>query len=68
MDVKTAYLNAPLDCEIYIEQPEGFEVISPNDTDLVCKLSKSLYDLKQSGCGYCILKWTFGKGNFHGTT
>ena len=25
MDVKTAYLNAPIDCEIYIEQPEGFE-------------------------------------------
>ena len=25
MDVKTAYLNAPIDCEIYIKQPEGFE-------------------------------------------
>ena len=25
MDVKTAYLNAPIDCEIYIEQLEGFE-------------------------------------------
>ena len=24
MDVKAAYLNAPIDQEIYIEQPEGF--------------------------------------------
>ena len=23
MDVKTAYLNAPIDCELYLEQPEG---------------------------------------------
>ena len=23
LDVKTAYLNAPIDCEIYIDQPEG---------------------------------------------
>ena len=26
MDVKTAYLNAPIDCELYMEQAEGFEV------------------------------------------
>ena len=26
MDVKTAYLNAPIDCEIYMDQAEGFEV------------------------------------------
>ena len=23
MDVKTAFLNAPIDCELYVEQPEG---------------------------------------------
>lgn len=28
MDVKTAYLHTPTDCEIYIEQPEGFEMKS----------------------------------------
>lgn len=28
MDVKTAYLHAPIDCEIYMKQPEGFEVES----------------------------------------
>ena len=26
MDVKTAFLNAPIDCELYVEQPEGFTV------------------------------------------
>lgn len=49
MDVKTAYLNAPIDCEIYMEQPEGFEVKSSNNEKLVCKLERSLYGLKQSG-------------------
>ena len=49
MDVKTAYLNAPIDCEIYVNQPEGFEIESPDGERLVCKLYKSLYGLKQSG-------------------
>ena len=49
MDVKTAYLNAPIDCEIYIEQPERFEQQDKNGVKLVCKLQKSLYGLKQSG-------------------
>ena len=49
MDVKTAYLNAPIDCELYIEQPEGYERKGPNGEKLVCKLKKSLYGLKQSG-------------------
>lgn len=29
IDVKTAYLNAPIDCEIYIDQPEGYVDQSP---------------------------------------
>ena len=49
MDVKTAYLNAPIDCDIYIQQPEGFEKVGKNGETLVCKLKKSLYGLKQSG-------------------
>lgn len=28
MDVKTAYLHAPMDCEVYMQQPESFEVKS----------------------------------------
>jgi hypothetical protein len=49
MDVKTAYLNADIDCEIYMEQPEGFEQKGGNDETFVWKLNKSLYGLKQSG-------------------
>ena len=49
MDVKTAYLHAPIDCEVYLEQPEGYEKKSKTGEKLVCKLEKSLYGLKQSG-------------------
>ena len=49
MDVKTAFLNAPIDCEIYVRQPEGYEVKDKGGNLLVLKLNKSLYGLKQSG-------------------
>jgi len=49
MDVKTAYLHAPLDCEIYMKQPQGFEESGENDQKQVYKLNKALYGLKQSG-------------------
>ena len=49
MDVKTAYLNAPIDCEIYMEQADGFQKKGVNGEKLVYKLNKSLYGLKQSG-------------------
>ena len=49
MDVKTAYLNAPIDREIYVEQPEGFRKSGNSGETLVCKLKRSLYGLKQSG-------------------
>lgn len=49
MDVKTAYLHAPIDFELYIDQPEGYETWSDTGEKLVCKLHKSLYGLKQSG-------------------
>ena len=40
MDVKTAYLNAPIDCEIYMQQPEGFEEKADHAEKLVWKLRK----------------------------
>jgi len=46
MDVKTAFLNGAIEEEVYIEQPQGFEVHS-RDTH-VCKLKKDLYGLKQA--------------------
>jgi len=59
MDVKTAYLNAPIDCELYVDQSEGFEVKSISHGKLVCKLNKSLYGLKQSGRNWNSLLHTF---------
>lgn len=59
MDVKTAYLNAPIDCELYVEQPEGFVKYSETGERLVCKLNKSLYGLKQSGRNWNHMLHTF---------
>ena len=47
MDVKTAYLYGQLDHDIYMEQPNGF--ITKGKENLVCKLERSLYGLKQAG-------------------
>ncbi|MGZ5510499.1 MAG: reverse transcriptase domain-containing protein [Nitrososphaeraceae archaeon] len=44
IDFKTAFLNASLEHEIYVEQPEGYI----QDKNLVCKLNKALYGLKQA--------------------
>jgi len=63
MDVKIAYLNAPIDCEMYVDQPEGFEVSSSTHEKLVCKLNKSLYGLKQSGRNWNCLLHTFFSDN-----
>ena len=46
MDISHTYLNGNLEEEIYMQQPEGFEVGGP---EFVCKLKKSLYGLKQAG-------------------
>ena len=46
MDVKTMFLHGDLNEEICMKQPEGFSV--KGKKELVCKLKKSLYDLKQS--------------------
>ncbi len=49
MDVKSAYLNATIDKEIFVKTPKGFSEKDDNGDDLVWKLKKSLYGLKQSG-------------------
>ena len=46
IDVTSAFLNGELEDEVYMKQPEGFEVECKED--LVYKLNKSLYGLKQS--------------------
>ena len=44
IDVKTAFLNGELEEEIYMNQPKSF--VTTENEHRVCKLVKSLYDLK----------------------
>jgi hypothetical protein len=46
MDVKTTFLNSVIEEEVYIEQPQGFEVEDMKSH--VCRLKKALYGLKQA--------------------
>lgn len=46
MDVKYSFLNGDLEEEVYIEKLEGLNL--GNDENLVCKLKKDLYGLKQA--------------------
>jgi hypothetical protein len=46
MDVKIAFLNGVIKEEVYIEQPQGFEV--EDRKSYVCRLKKALYGLKQA--------------------
>jgi len=47
VDVSNAYLNGEMDCDIYMEQPEGFAEGDPKEW--VCLLVKALYGTKQGG-------------------
>ena len=44
-DVSTAFLHAPMDEEVYIEQPVGYE---KEGKEKVCRMRKSMYGTKQA--------------------
>jgi hypothetical protein len=46
MDVKSAFLNGPLNELVYVKQPPGFE--DPKFPNHVYKLDKALYGLRQA--------------------
>jgi len=51
MDVKTAFLNGDIDETIYMFQLENF--VSGDPKSMVCKLKKSIYELKQASRQWC---------------
>ncbi|KAK2404192.1 putative mitochondrial protein [Trifolium repens] len=46
LDVKSAFLNGPIEEEVYVTQPPGFVV--KNQESKVYRLNKALYGLKQA--------------------
>ena len=48
LDFDTAFLNADVKEDIYLSMPPGYEVASNGGEQLVLKLNRSLYGLKQS--------------------
>jgi Reverse transcriptase (RNA-dependent DNA polymerase) len=63
IDIKGAYLNGILEDDVYMRQPEGF--VEPGKENLVCKLYKGIYGLKQSGrVWHHTLKSELGKLGF----
>jgi hypothetical protein len=46
MDVKSTFLNGDLKEEVYMEQPERFQL--SDNSNFLCKLKKALYVLKQA--------------------
>jgi hypothetical protein len=48
MNVKTVLLNKVIEEEVYVEQPQGFEVYQKET--LVYRWNKTMYGFKQTSC------------------
>ena len=46
LEIKNIFLHGNLQEEVYMEQPPGF--VGQEESNIICKLKKSLYGLKQS--------------------
>ena len=66
MDVKPEFLNGYLEEEVYVEQPQGYEV--PSQEHKVYRLEKELYGLKQAPrASYNRIDFYFTENGFHGS-
>ena len=52
MDVKSAFLQAPLKEKIYLKAPPGFASFSASGEEEVLELSQAIYGLKQSSSAF----------------
>jgi hypothetical protein len=52
LDIKTAFLYGNLDEELYMEQPEGFNVPGHKNKNKVMCLKKAIYGLKQAALAW----------------
>ncbi|KAK0607717.1 hypothetical protein LWI29_019074 [Acer saccharum] len=63
-DVKSAFLNGVLDEEVYVQQPQGYEIAG--EENKVYKLKKTLYGLKQAPKAWCdLINGHFKLHGFH---
>lgn len=67
IDIRQAYLQATLQEEIYMQVPPGLSDVDCNGNEMVVKLRRSLYGLKQAGREWhqlfasTLLEWGFAR-------
>jgi hypothetical protein len=64
MDVVSAFLNADVVSDIYMEQPKGYQTPSSISTRPVCNLDKALYGIREAPRAWNVLfkSWLISYG------